>query len=322
MARLAKVAPSTVSLVTSGKGRVSEKTRKRVEEAIKQVGYRPSPRRQTRHIAVVYTSNLFVHGKLTEYCREWIRGIRSGIDKEGSHVSLFQGVDHVSHDPMFLQSLEGGDFDGAIVMGSRAEDHYLQRVLESGLPMVAFNRYPKQAEFSAVSVDVYNGGRLAAQRLAGQGHKRVGVMIVTENTHNKNCHQGFVDGLAEFGIAPVSIGGSHQLDAAGIARVMVEQKLTGMFCGDPAAQKVGNELLKLGVRIPQDVSLIGIDDMGFELDNGARLTSLSYDKVLMGELAGQFIQQLISASGRVQNLSATVAAQIAEGQTVGGIEER
>ena len=318
VAREAKVAPSTVSLVANGKGRVSSKTRLRVEEAIRKLAYRPTPRRQERHVAVLYTPNMLVDGKLVQFCREWIKGIREGFESDGFSINIFAGQEHYSKDTMFLQSLDGHDFDGLILMGITPSSGYLDRAVESGLPTVAFNRVAPRGEFSSVSVDAFGLGRTAATHLLDHGHKKIAVVVHASYAHNRECLKGVLQTLEQRGLSPTILwdGSQAPITAAELAQRMMGQGVTGLICGDPLARDVGEQLLSHGRAIPEEFSLVGSDDMGFELSNGCRLTSVSYSKHLMGELAGKMLSQLLNSRGMVVNMTATVSTLLEPGQTV------
>lgn len=318
VAREAKVAPSTVSLVANGKGKVSSKTRLRVEEAIRKLAYRPTPRRQERHVAVLYTPNMLVDGKLVQFCREWIKGIREGFESDGFSINIFAGQEHYSKDTMFQQSLEGHDFDGLILMGINPSSGYLDRAVESGLPTVAFNRLPQRGEFSSVSVDAFGLGRTAAKHLMEHGHEKIAVVIQASYAHNRECLNGALQTMQQQGLAPTILwdGSQPPITAAQLAQQMIDQGVTGLVSGDPLARDVGEQLLSHGCSIPEQFSLVGNDDMGFELSNGHRLTSVGYSKHLMGELAGKMLTQLLNSRGMVVNMSATVNTLLEPGQTV------
>lgn len=319
VAREAKVAPSTVSLVANGKGRVSAKTRQRVEEAIKRLSYAPTPRKQERHVAVVYTPNMLVDGKLVQFCREWIRGIRTAFEGQSVSVNIFAGHEQVWQDVMFEQSLAGHDFDGLILMGVPPGSGYLNRAIESRLPTVAFNRTAERGEFSQVSVDAYGMGRAGVARLLSFGHRSIAVVIKALTHHNRDCLQGALDELKQAGIEPGYLWDGSQPAITGeqVAQIMTEQRITGLYSGDPLARDVGEALLSRGVSVPEQVSLVGSDDMGFVLSNGRRLTSMNYSKLLMGELAGKMLQEMLNSRGQVVNMTATVKVSIEPGATVG-----
>lgn len=325
VARKANVAPSTVSLVVNRHPRVSAETRKRVESVIKQMGYKPrSARRKKRHVAVLYTRNMLVSGELIEYCREWIAGIREGLGEDGADVSVFTGQSHVHDDPMFTTNLDNADFDGLIMMGVNPKDGYLDTALQHDAPIVVMERKPKQAEFSAVHLDYHTAGQIAADHLLELGHTRIGLCIPdTEDFPAAALRAGFQSKLREnnLEIAPVAPASTIAYDdLAGFttfAQQVVDSGITAIFCGEHMAYRLANALHAMHVSVPEQISILGIDDLGMETDAGSKLSSVGYDKQMMGRLAGQLLQTLIAAEGSVTHMTASIPPQLAPGQTTG-----
>lgn len=315
VAREARVAPSTVSLVANQKGRVSDSTRQRVQAVMDRLGYSAGrPRKRSRQVAVVYTPNMLINGVLVEYCRAWIKGIQRGFDGEGTHVNIMGGAARVDDDPLFLQGLDEGDFYGVILMGAYRASGYVQRCVERKLPLVVFNQLPQECEFSAVRNDVGSGCRMVIHRLVELGHRRI-VTTSTRNTnHHELAHKGMLEALAQHGLK--SVLDASDIDTPELARRIIEQRATAVFAGDPLALRLANELHQRGIDVPGQVSVVGIDDMGLVTDAGLRLTSLGYDKNVMGEMAGTMLRQLIDLRDRVTNLVAAVPMHLVEGQTL------
>jgi DNA-binding LacI/PurR family transcriptional regulator len=315
VAREARVAPSTVSLVANQKGRVSESTRQRVQAVMERLGYSAGrPRKRSRQIAVVYTPNMLVNGMLVEYCRTWIKGIQRGFDGEGTHVNIMSGAAKVDEDPLFLQGLEADDFCGAILMGAYRASGYVQRCVERKLPLVVFNQLPQECEFSAVRNDVGAGCRMVIHRMVELGHRRIATISTLNTSHHELAHRGMTEALAQHGLK--SVIDRVERDAPELAAQIIAQRATAVFAGDPLALKLANELNRRGIDVPGQVSIVGIDDMGLVTDRGLRLTSLGYDKNVMGEMAGTMLRQLIDLRDRLTNLVAAVPMHLVEGQTL------
>ena len=325
VARKANVAPSTVSLVVNRHPRVSAETRKRVESVIKQMGYKPrSARRKKRHIAVLYTRNMLISGELIEYCREWIAGIREGLGEDGADVSVFTGQSHVRDDPMFTTNLDNADFDGLIMMGVNPKDGYLETALEHDAPIVVMERKPRQAEFSAVHLDYYTAGQVAADHLLELGHTRIGLCVPeTDDFPAAALRGGFERRLADHSLQPVSLNTTQTIafdDLAGFeafAQHVVDSGVTAVFGGEHMAYRLANALHAMDVSVPEQISILGIDDLGMETDAGDKLSSVGYDKQMMGRLAGQLLQTLLTAAGSVSHMIASIPPQLARGQTTG-----
>ncbi len=324
VAREAQVAPSTVSLVINGRQHVSEKTRRQVKAVIRRLNYRPRATRQTLNLAVLYTRNMIVNGALAEYCRQWIQGIRDGVKAERAQVSVFAGEPHVDQDLVFKQSLDAQEYDGVIVMGAYPKDGYLERVLATPTPVVVFNRRPRHAEFSCVCIDYYGAARHVAQQLHELGHRKVGLFTPRgDRFPSSELRQGFIDTVAAH--AGMTLALDVQAPEGEVPDAFFQQAverarqagITALFSGDPAAVRLCNHLQADGCEVPGDLSIVGFDDMGLRTQRGQRVTSVGYDKHIMGRLAGQMMQTLLGMGDQIVNQVTTVPAKLVQGGTLG-----
>lgn len=328
VARQANVAPSTVSLVVNGRRNVSAETRRRVQSVIEALGYVPgrqrrrrraAARRQTRHVAIVYTQGAARNGAMTRLCRSWIRGIRQALGPHGAHPSVVAGMDRVDRDLMFQQMLEAGEFDGVVLFGAGAHNGYLERVLEANVPLVVMNRDPQYADVCSVAVDFHGGGRQAGEWLLGLGHRRLALI---EGEHEpwtaQQSHAGFQQALRAAGVEPVVLPREHESggDAASIVQRLCDAKVTGVFVGDHMAIQLVNELERQGVDVPGRVSVVGFDNLGFVSDAGKRLSSIGHPKVRMGRLAGRLLLQLLSPTRRLHRATLVLPTHVVAGETV------
>jgi len=325
VAREAQVAPSTVSLVLNGKRNVSAQTRSHVKAVIRRMRYKPRKARRTPRIAVVYTQNMIVNGVLAEYCRRWIEGVRMSLSTSRSHVSIFAGLSHVDQDLVFTQSLDHHEWDGVIMMGAYPKHGYLERVVASGVPMVAFARSPEHAEFSAVSVNHRAIGSQASAAFHEHGHRKVALLLGSKETYpGRMLYSGFMEANQAHGVELVfdltttqSDMSADQVDEA-LDQVLASGA-TAIFGGDPIAQKLGNALEKRGITPGRDISILGIDDMGLHTRGGRRITSMGYDKQIMGQIAGQMILHLLQMGDHISHQFTVVQPFLVKGDTLGRV---
>ncbi len=321
VAREAKVAVSTVSLTLNSPQRVSPRTRRKVERAIRQVGYRRREAQRKCHIGVLYSPGLMIHGVLVDYCRQWITAVRLTFEHQGADVSLFQVQPHIDKDPLFARSLESGDFDALVTMGVYERHGYLDAIVKQGTPVVAINHPPGGRGIGCVSADHKEAGRMAAAHLADLGHERLALGFpATGRRAVLEVRQGFLDEVRRRGLGdPVDLDFGFDFDDLEMyqrqARKLIDAKVTACFSGSPSTMRLGNALAEMGVAVPDQISLLGLDNLGLET-GGRRLTTLESDAEVMGRLAGQMVRQLLDGAGQVVAMSATVAVKLVPGQTV------
>lgn len=272
VARLAKVSQSAVSRTFTPGASVSEQTRQRVTAAAAQLGYRPNAMARTlitgrsRIVALVmsYLENQFyplVIEKLSQQLRQ-----------HGYHLLMFiSGQDEP--DTVLTEILQY-QVDAIVMASTTLSPDLARRCAESGVPVVLFNRVPEMRArahktASTVTSDNYRGGRLAGELLATRGHKRIAFLAGLENSSTSiERERGFSDALAEAGLRPCAraVGGYQFAGAQEAAR-----QLFARTRGRPDAVFIANDhmaiaaldvlRIELRLRVPEDVSVIGFDDV-------------------------------------------------------------
>ncbi|MFW6058995.1 MAG: LacI family DNA-binding transcriptional regulator [Phycisphaeraceae bacterium] len=330
----AQVSPGTVSQLLNGRAAVRPETRSRIEQAIAQLGYRPGrvgrPRSRpaTANVALVFTEVTGRGYTPSEHplSRRRIRYIREALIESGDHFSLFfLSETEPERNLVFREAVEGGDIHGVIYApAGRGEDSSHLSCLEGrDVPMVLLQRFPHENEFSHVSLDDLGGGGRAAAHLLELGHRRLGHVQVRHAYHWAEARrQGFVAELERAG-APSPAVRTLDPDAGGaaaqpICQALLEQGVTGIFASnDGVAVLCINALEQLGVRVPQDVSVVGFDNMHYTSASGLTPTSLGYDARHFAQVAVRFVKQLIAEREGLAQLGAFVRTHLVIHDTTG-----
>ncbi len=269
VARLAQVSQSAVSRTYTPGASVSEATREKVEQAARKLGYRPNAiarsliTRRSRIIGVVmsYLENQFYPVVLEKLSQR--------LQRDGYHVLLFI-ADTRQTDSVLAEILQY-QVDGMVMASTAMSSALALRCEEAGIPVVLFNRTSRSSEnTSSVTTDNYQGGLLVGQYLARTGHQRVAYVAGLEDTStNQERERGFRDGLAESGQVCFAraVGNYDFEDAKAAARTLFSvkavQRPDAVFvANDHMAIAVMDTLrIELGLRIPQDVSVVGFDNV-------------------------------------------------------------
>ena len=303
VARLAQVSQSAVSRTFTPGASVSEATRSKVEEAARKLGYRPNAiartliTRRSRMIGVVmsYLENQFYPVVLEKLSQR--------LQRDGYHVLLFI-ADTRQTDAVLAEILQY-QVDGMVMASTAMSSALALRCEEAGIPVVLFNRTSRGSEnTSSVTTDNYQGGLLVGQYLARTGHRRIAFVAGQEDTStNQERERGFRDGLAESGQTCFAraVGNYDFEDAKVAARslfsVKAAQRPDAVFvANDHMAIAVMDTLrIELGLQIPQDVSVVGFDNVKQAEWGSYLLTSVVQDadamieatvSLLMEEMAG------------------------------------
>lgn len=270
IARLAKVSKKTVSRVINNSPLVREDTRKRVQAVIKQSGFTPDPRARALAFQRSFLVGMIYDNPSPQYVVNMQRGILDTLEDTG-HLLVLQPCDRGNPDLMneirtFVRQQKP---KGVILTPSISEDDDVAHLLEEeDCPYVRIASVMIDDDTRLVRTHDHDGGRQAAVHLAKLGHRRIGHVHGPElfqSTHERR--RGFREGLAEFGIelSPDLLAeGAYTFDSG----VECTRKLlsgpdrpTAVFLGnDEMAVGAYHAARELGLRIPEDISIVGYDD--------------------------------------------------------------
>jgi DNA-binding LacI/PurR family transcriptional regulator len=271
VAERAGVGVGTVSRVLNGHPSVAAETRARVQDAIAVLDYRPSPlarnlkRGRTQRIAVLvsfFTSPAAI---------ERLRGLTRALVGTGYELVLYP-VEDDEQRRTHVESLAGPhQADGIVLISLPLGDDELDRLRRAAVSVVQIDaRHP---DVTSIVVDDVHGGELAARHLLELGHRAAAFIGDTEQndygfTSSRDRRIGYVRALAAAGCRPPDDWlrtGTHGADpAAGMARELLEapNRPTAVFAAsDTQAFGVLSAARELGLRVPDDLSVLGFDDV-------------------------------------------------------------
>lgn len=268
VAELAGVSPSTVSRILNGTAAVSQAKKDAVQAAIRELGFRPNP--VARGLAGGKTLSIGVVTQIisSPFYGEALLGIERELERAGYVPMFVSGNWHEDDERKAIETLLSRRVDGVIVLAGRLSDAELTRVAES-LPMVVVGRQLAGPQLFSFSFDNRLGARLATQHLIEQGHRRI-AFIAGDLLHEDavDRQNGYLDALAAAGIAadPNLIVQSDFTEAGGMLAVsrLLERDapFTALFASnDQMAIGACLGLHRRNLRVPDDVSLVGFDDL-------------------------------------------------------------
>lgn len=315
VARLAHVSQSAVSRTFTPGASVSAQTRVKVEAAAHKLGYRPNAiarsliTRRSRIIGVVmsYLENQFYPVVLEKLSQR--------LQRDGYHVLLFI-ADTRQTDAVLAEILQY-QVDGMVMASTAMSSALALRCEAAGIPVVLFNRTGSSDNTSSVTTDNYHGGKLVGQYLARTGHQRVAYIAGLEDTStNQQRENGLRDGLAESAQAvhARAVGNYDFEEAKAAARTLFSvtpaQRPDAVFvANDHMAIAVMDTLrIELGLRVPQDASVIGFDDVKQAAWGAYQLSSVIQDADAMIEATvGLLMQEM---DGATQNRAVVLPTRL------------
>lgn len=290
IATAAGVSVSTVSRVLAGVPGISEEVRRSVRQVAQRLGHElrdePGPRRLRAAVAYLAASDDLGTGTVYHYVLE---GIRAAADAAGLPVSV---VLRQHLDGLPARVLEEPDV-GAFFMGVDPSDAALDQLALSGVPTVLVNGLDPELRVDAVAPANFFGGRLAARHLAGQGHRRLLHVTTRQRWTLMRRAEGFLAGVRELGnafsaeVLDLQTLQEPEISAA-IGRRLERNDFpyTAILCGhDLGAIGLVQALRAAGLRVPEDISVMGFDDVPLAALGSPPLTTVRVDWRLIGREA-------------------------------------
>ena len=285
VARLAGVGLGTASRVVRGKGSVSQAKLERVKKAIDTLGYRPSHAARSLLYGTSRMIGVYVPLLSGTFYTSLLQVIDTELRGAGLHMMVAFGV---SREDARRQAVEGVGFlvergcDGVIVLTSPLEEDDLAALGPRRARVVALNHGADSVDAQSFTVDHRLGGKLAARALLDHGHRDIAIIGGPAGVaDNIDRIEGFLDELAGAGIerAAVTLVERDFSSAGGrsAAQELLEagRRFSALFCAnDEMALGALSWFHEAGIRVPQDVSVIGYDDAPSAAYSAPRLTSV------------------------------------------------
>ena len=270
VARQAGVSINTVSRVINGRPDVSRETRARVQSAIDQLGYRPN---ELRARSLLSRRSKTIGHVVPNYANPnvaaQLQAVQTVMSAAGYTVITFDTQEEIALQRTALRALEEKVVDGLILTAASSSDKSLH-ALSSQIPVVLTNREVEGLEVDRVLTDNALGARLAVDHLVGLGHRSIGYVTSKRDVSPvRDRLAGYRSGLEAAGLAfdpavvvrtDVSIQAAYEATGA-----LLEERgprPTAVFAyNDFMAVGVLSALLEHGLKVPDDMAIVGFDDI-------------------------------------------------------------
>jgi LacI family repressor for deo operon, udp, cdd, tsx, nupC, and nupG len=309
VARVAKVSTATVSRTLSNPDVVSESTRRRVAEAVKITGYRinraaRSLRTQRAHSVLVLLPDL-----ANPFFSTILEGISRYLSQKGYSMLIASTQQVHDSGERLIDYLDDARADGMIILDGGL-DLEVVNMLENApqAKRILFAcEWVEGANFPSVRCENGQGSRTAVNHLYDLGHRKIGHVTGPEgNVLMHSRKDAFVAELSrlKLDLKPEwVIAGDFSLAAGCLAAqawIALEDRPTAVFCAsDQLAMGFIAELSRHGIKVPDDVSVMGFDDIDFAEQFIPPLTSIRQDRLMIGDTAAKMLMARILAPNEV-----------------------
>lgn len=266
------VSRSTVSRVVNDDPKVSPEVRARVQRVIDECDY--TPHAAARSLAgsptkVICLLNVRGPDRLfsSNFMAPLVLGISHGCNNKG-YFLLLSMADAAQAGDLYQRLVYGRHCDGIIMLASDVDDALLPRLVADQVPAVMIGLHPSFPQLNSVNVENGEGARIAVTHLARLGHQRIATITgQMQTSHAVERRDGYVAALREAGlsVAPELIVEGDLTGQSGYVAMHrlleLEQRPTAVFAADDAmAAGALRAIREAGLRVPQDIALVGFDD--------------------------------------------------------------
>jgi len=307
VAELAGVHPATASRALNqveGAGVVNPATVAKVAAAAARLGYRPNPVARSLRTRRSHTVGVLIPDLANPLFPPVIRGIEDRLAESGYVALLANTDDDPTRERQLLERMRERHVDGLVLATARRGFPAGSGLWEDDLPVVLVNRVVEDRALPAVAADDVAGIRLAVAHLVRLGHRRIAHVAGPQDLSTGSGRlRGFELGMAEQGL---------EVDPVQVVEAERYQVAEGLRCARqllarrprPTAIVAANDMLalgcyqalgELGLRCPQDCSVVGFNDMPFVDQLSPPLSSVRFDHYAMGREAAQLILERLSS---------------------------
>ena len=326
VATAAGVHPATASRALNPGTRllVSEETARRVSEVAERLGYRPNPVARSLRTRRSHTIGVLIPDINNPLFPPIVRGIEDRLAEHG-YVALIGNTDaDLARERLIFDQMRARHVDGFVLATATAGSPILAEAAEGDVPVVLVNRTSQDYPFSSVSVDNEQGVRAAVAHLASLGHTRIGHIAGPQNVSTGTARfRGFQAGMT-----------AHKLPVTDeqVVYASAYSLEEGVRCGRELLERgggltavvAGNDMLavgcygafdELGLRCPEDVSIIGFNDMPFVDRLRPPLSSVRFPHYQLGTEAATLLIERIGAQDSPVKILFLAPELIARGST-------
>ena len=302
VALLANVSPATASRALNQSGPVSKAARSRVLSAAQKVGYRGVGPRvgQVSRIGVAYP-HLPVLAEFGGFDAALLSGIARGAAEERCDLALIDIAATKQRDESYTHYFQHHGVQGVVVRADGDTRHVCEAIAEEGFPsIVVADRFDNPA-VNFVSYDSEEDSRRAVQHLISLGHRRIGLCVhMVRDSDHDDRRRAYENTLAAHGIEVdpeliVEVIADAEGGESAFNRLLgLPRPPTAIFFTDPLATVGGiRRALETGVRVPEELSIVGFDDGDLRKITHPMFTAVCQDAIRMGRLAGKWIASRI-----------------------------
>lgn len=325
VARRAGVSISTVSHVLNRTRFVSPDRHARVEAALLALGYEPNALARSLKLNRSRSIGLVISDIANPFFTDVVRGIEDIAQHDGYTVVLCNSDEDLGKEETYLRELRAKRVDGLILAPAGVAHPYLRALVDDGFPLVFLDREIDELSVSAVLLDNFESAHVAVSRLIALGHRRIA--IVAGRQHISSTRErlaGYWQALDQAGLPRdehLVIWGDSRTEPsrlATLALLSADAPPTAVFSANNLMTiGVLSAALALGLRVPEDLALIGFDDFPWADVFRPRLSTVAQPTYALGQNAASMLLDSINAESAPAPRRVVLAGTLIERESSG-----
>ncbi|MCC5941456.1 MAG: LacI family transcriptional regulator [Balneolaceae bacterium] len=310
---------STISRVLRGSEKISIETQEKVLSSAEKLGYkipRNGDNKSKGYLNIALVASGFHEG---EFYSSYFNGLNIAAANQNSRLFLFAVLNHKKGLKKLLRELSYDYFDGFVLFIPELQRHDYEKlasVVSSKFPIIS-NSLIEDPVFPTVTFDSYSGGFLAAKHFQNQGYKKVGIILGPENRSESRFRKnGFVDYIDQRNDMQITwvCSGNYEFEAGVEAFLKfkeLKEKPEAVFASnDTMAAAFLETAKKYNFKIPEDVALLGYDDLPHNMYTHPTLSSVHTDYEKLGNATIKALFDCLSDNNIKANLLSFVPVSI------------
>ena len=294
VARLAGVTPTTVSRVINNRGYISEKTKKRVQEAMDELGYQPNEIARSLTKQKSNTIGVIVPHISHPYFAKLISNLENEAAKKDYKIILCNSKEKAEKEKQYLDMCKSNRVAGIIICSGNVESN---KINTGGIPVVLLEKNFEEGKLG-IQCDNYQGGKIATEHLIECGCKKILHLsgVIDEEMPADNREKAFIDVCSkneiEYFIKKYDIDTYNQMNYYDYIKAALNEigGVDGIFASsDLIAAQVIQVCNEIKIRIPEDIKLVGFDDVDISQLTTPRITTVHQPIKEMARLSIELI---------------------------------
>lgn len=306
----------TVSKVLRNQGDISAETRAKVLKRAKELNYRPNWVARSLVTRKTYLVGLVVPDLMHSFFAEVAKAVTRKLRASGYKLVIASSDEDPVAEQEEIEGLLARRVDGLIIASSQVsgKSRVFESLAESRTPFVLIDRQLPGVKAGYVGADHVTIGRIATEHLIEQGCRRIAHLRGPQNAPGAGRARGYAEAARAAGLEPIVVGGAFH-DAGGYAAMqellLSPSRPDGVVCyNDPVAAGAMKAIFDAGLRVPDDIAVIGAGNVHYSDLLRVSLTTVDQNTPLIGEHAGAMLLGALTAKSPAKPASVVIEPRV------------